>query len=117
MNQSVYDITEAVGRDIQPVRDLLGYDATTNYLRNMVLTVLKLISNPSLNPANELVSVLLMQGVTEDRTGISQMTARVCQSLYNFLNALPFEKNSRMLTVIDVTITPVSYQLTLGHVA
>lgn len=117
MNQSIYDITEVVGKDVGPLRSILGDAEAAKYLRTITRSVLMAISNPTWNVAESLSSAMTDEMIRRDRSGISQMTAMVFQRLYHFLKALPFEHDSRMLTVLDVTITPVSYQLRLGHVA
>lgn len=117
MNQSIYDITDVIGRDVAPLREAFGEEITAQYLRNVTHSVLLAISNPAWNPAESLTNAMTDAMILRDRTGISQMTAMVFQRLYHFLKGLPFERESRVLTVLKVEITPVSYQLTLGHVA
>lgn len=117
MNQSIYDITDVVGIELQPVRTLLGCDATANYLRNLTRIALKAISNPSLYLGSELAGVIQMQDWGADSTGLAQHTAEVFDKLYRFLKAQPIDPHCRLLTIVDVRVTPVSYHLTLGHVA
>jgi len=116
MNQSVYDVTEAIGIAISPIRSLLTDEATANYLRNLTRVVLNHISNPQLNVAEALANVIEMQGLPVYDPIISRATADTFARLHRFLSPLTFEQGSRLLTIISVNVTPVSYHLTLGSV-
>jgi len=116
MNQSVYDVTESIGIAISPIRSLLTDEATANYLRNLTRVVLNHISNPQLNMAEALANVIHVQGLSVNDPVVSRATADTFTCLHRFLSPLTFEQGSRLLTIINVSITPVSYHLTLGSV-
>lgn len=110
MNQSIYDVTEALGSHHNELMLLLGSEDTAMFVRLLTCNALRAVSNPSMY-------FIYRETETPYHSNpiIAQLTPVVFEKLFVFFRQMPFEQESRLITVTNVS-ADAGCQITLGYV-
>ena len=104
MDRSIFDITNPLLPVLPLSSDLAVNQKKTDYLRPIILNVLVAVSNPLHYPRLE-----------QDMQTWDPLGRDIFLRLYRHLQPALIQHTGSLLTILDVSATPVNYQITIGH--